>query len=319
MLQRYLKPLIFSILISACLYAAMIVVSGADEIKPALEKIRLPSLLFIFSLSLVNYFIRFARWDMYSRKLGHHLPVARHILYYFSGFSLTTTPGKAGEAIRHVYLKPHGMTLGHSLAALFAERLSDLMAMCLLAGLAAIHFVDYRNVEIVIALGIFGLVLMLQSRQAIDCVHRQLNRITAARFHLMTEKLFRLLHASSSLLQSRILLTGLLMGLLGWGCEGFAFYYLLQVLDIPVSLSLGIGIYAISVLIGAVSFLPGGLGGTEAVMGLLLIAAGASPADAILATLICRIATLWFAVVLGFLVVLWLEYREPRLTAAGTE
>ena len=317
LLQRYLKPLVFSILLSACLYAVMIFISGTEDIKPALEKVRIPALALIFSLSLANYFIRFIRWNMYSKKLGHYLPVTKHILYYFSGFSLTTTPGKAGEAIRHIYLKPHGVPLRHSLAALFAERLSDLMAMCLLAGLATVHFSEYRSVELIIAICIFSLILLLQSRKAIDNVHQKLSGIAGARFHSLLEKVFKLLHSSSSLLQSRILFSGLVMGVLSWGCEGFAFYYLLQVLEIPVSLWLGIGIYAISVLIGALSFLPGGLGGTEAVMGLLLVAVGASPADAILATLICRLATLWFAVVLGLLVVLWLEYREPRLTAAS--
>ena len=56
-------------------------------------------------------------------------------------------------------------------------------------------------------------------------------------------------------------------------------------------------------LAGALSFLPGGLGGTEVVMGGLLIAFGADGATAVAITLLCRLATLWFAVALGGLAV----------------
>lgn len=73
----------------------------------------------------------------------------------------------------------------------------------------------------------------------------------------------------------------------------------------------GVGIYAIAVLAGALSFLPGGLGGTEAVMGVLLVAFGADGATAVAITLLCRLATLWFAVALGGLAVAVLGMREP--------
>lgn len=52
-------------------------------------------------------------------------------------------------------------------------------------------------------------------------------------------------------------------------------------------------------LAAALSLLPGGLGGTEAVMVTLLVWKGQSLADAAAATLVIRLATLWFAVGLG--------------------
>jgi uncharacterized protein (TIRG00374 family) len=84
-------------------------------------------------------------------------------------------------------------------------------------------------------------------------------------------------------------------------------------MDISVTIWLGVGIYAISVLIGALSFIPGGLGSTEAVMGFLLVAAGASPGDAVASTIICRVSTLWFAVFIGLVCMSWLELNEPSL------
>jgi glycosyltransferase 2 family protein len=63
-------------------------------------------------------------------------------------------------------------------------------------------------------------------------------------------------------------------------------------------------------LAGAISFLPGGLGSTEAVMTTLLAAHGFSLADSIFMTLACRLLTLWLAVVLGWIAVLVLRQRS---------
>jgi hypothetical protein len=72
------------------------------------------------------------------------VPIGRHLLYYLAGFALTTTPGKAGETVRSLYLKSHGVSYTHSLAAFFAERLMDLFAMVGLALLAVSYLEGYR-------------------------------------------------------------------------------------------------------------------------------------------------------------------------------
>ena len=57
----------------------------------------------------------------------------------------------------------------------------------------------------------------------------------------------------------------------------------------------------------ALSFIPGGLGSTEAVMGGSLILLGVEPGTAVAATLVCRLVTLWPAVAIGLGFLLALE------------
>ena len=76
-----------------------------------------------------------------------------------------------------------------------------------------------------------------------------------------------------------------------------------------LSLTTVVGIYAVAVLAGVLSFLPGGLGSTEAVMTALLAARGMPLAQAILLTITFRLMTLWFAVALGWLAVWTLRSR----------
>ncbi len=92
---------------------------------------------------------------------------------------------------------------------------------------------------------------------------------------------------------------GLSLGVVAWLAEGVGFWWLLSALGYPLDLQTAVFIYAFAMLIGGLSFLPGGLGSSEAVMIGLLVMNGLPEASAVTATLICRLATLWFAVALG--------------------
>jgi uncharacterized protein (TIRG00374 family) len=86
----------------------------------------------------------------------------------------------------------------------------------------------------------------------------------------------------------------------------------MHVLGSDLSLSTALFIYAFSILVGALSFLPGGLGGTEASMVTLLILNHVAQPQAVAATVLIRLATLWFAVALGVFA-LTLPERKPAL------
>ena len=118
------------------------------------------------------------------------------------------------------------------------------------------------------------------------------------------------LSAARSLLSPGALLYGFLLGLAAWGLEGLGLYTLGSLFPAAhLGAAAGVGIYAVAVLVGAISFLPGGLGGTEAVMTALLTAQGFSVGDALLVTILCRIVTLWLAVCIGWIAVFSLRHR----------
>jgi uncharacterized protein (TIRG00374 family) len=107
-------------------------------------------------------------------------------------------------------------------------------------------------------------------------------------------------------------LAGLAVGLVAWGVEAWGLYLVAQVV-VPEQLTLAgaTGIYAIAIIVGALSFLPGGLGSTEAVMTALLYTHGIPMPQAILLTLVCRLLTLWLAVGIGWLCV-WALRGRPQ-------
>lgn len=307
------RALTLSIGIAALLYLGFVLFADREAVFSALRRVGIPVLLAIFALSLFNYLLRFWRWQYYVAAFGHALPVWRHFLYYLAGFTLTVTPGKAGEAVRSLYLRQYGVTYAQSLAALFVERLLDVLAMSLLALLILLTRPDYAwlvAVAWILALGLGWLVTrawLPDKLRSWGCGHRHGHQF---------DRLARLLDSAAVLLRPGYLLFGMGLGVLSWGLEGLSLYLIAVDVDVAISLATGIGVYAIAVLAGALSFLPGGLGSTEAVMGVQLVAFGADGASAVAITLLCRIATLWFAVALGGVAVgvlgVWVNKSQPH-------
>lgn len=301
---RAMRGLTLSVLLAVVGYFVFSLWGGWHEVRASLAQVGWLDLLWLLLLSLVNYLLRFVRWRKFLRLLGYVLPELSNLRIYLSGFALTTTPGKAGEALRSVLLKPLGVAYSHSLAALLTERVGDLMAVLLLACVGLFAYEPARPVVAVMAVVfLFGLWL-LQQDALLGRIEQWLKRRFHQRLaHLISGFIDTLRH-SGGLLSLPLLLYSLGLGVVAWGAEGIAFYYLLQVMGADVSLTMAIFIYAFAMLVGAISFLPGGLGGAEVTMTALLLLSGMDNATAVAATLLIRLTTLWFAVVLGLLAML---------------
>lgn len=297
------------------IYLAAAVITDADRLKAALLSLGWSGTLLVLGASLLNYGLRFHRWSLYVSKLGHTVPRGRHFLYYLCGFAFTVSPGKAGEAVRSLYLREHGVPYPDSIAALFVERVLDLMAIALLASLFVLQDHSYWPV-LAGALGVTGALVVFIGRPAVSNLLDRLGAARSGRIAKALGGIASLLRSSRTLLSPRLLSGGLALGLVAWGVEGIGLYWICEGLGITTTLVTATGIYGIAVLAGgAAFFMPGGIGGMEVAMPALLVAQGVPLATAVIAMLLCRLATLWFAVVLGLIAATVLETRKslPRL------
>ncbi|MES1949248.1 hypothetical protein S4A8_00265 [Salinisphaera sp. S4-8] len=298
------------------LYVTLVAGIDAQRTFAAMRQLALHWWLAILALSLFNYALRFGRWHGYLYWLGDRVGLLRDGVIYIAGFALTTTPGKAGEGMRSLYLARHGVPYAHSLAAFFAERFIDLLAIALLATLVLIAFSNYIWWVIVPLAVLAGLLVAIRQRRLL--VYMQQRSANPQ------SKLQNVIHGAVSawdqafaLLGRKPLYAGLAVGLVAWAAEGVSLYVIAHGLDIELAFFTAIGIYAVSMLVGALSFIPGGLGSTEAVMVLLLKLSGVDATTALAITLIARVATLWFAVVLGLLSLAAIELDRRRAVLPG--
>ncbi len=294
-------------------YLALASYLNAEALLGGLRSLGWTGVAAVLGLSLFNYLLRFWRWHGYVAAFGHDVPLGRHWLYYLGGFAFTVSPGKAGEAVRSLYLKRHGVSYPHSLAALFAERVLDVLAICLLAVVCAGAFAGYQAAALAFGAVIFAVAWFLGRPSLVDWLRTRSEAATGAKRNTLRGTASTL-EGARQLLLPRRLYPALLLGVIAWGAEGYALYLLAAAYEVPISIEAGVAIYALGVLGGALSFfMPGGLGGMEAVMTGLIVAVGkASLAVAAAITLLCRFATLWFAVALGLVALTLLELLELR-------
>lgn len=293
-----LRAVLWSVALAAVGYLALSLWAGWREVVAAVVQVGPAVIAGLLVLSLVNYLARFVRWAHYLDLLDAPVPWRVNLHVYFAGFALTTSPGKLGETLRSVLLKPHGVPAAASLAAFFAERASDLLAILVLAAIGLWAYPPARPVVGLALAAVLGALLLVQWTAAIAAI----DRWAAARPGRGAALLVRLCEI---VLHFRRCFTlpamagGLLIGVVAWLAEGVGFWWLLEALGYPLAPTTAIFIYAFAMLVGGLSFLPGGLGGSEAVMIGLLVLNGLPESVAVTATLICRLATLWFAVGLG--------------------
>jgi uncharacterized membrane protein YbhN (UPF0104 family) len=257
------------------------------------------TLLGLLGIVFAGYIVRFARWYGYLRRLGYGVPLASSFHIFLSSFALTATPGKAGESMKAWLLKRrHGVPVAPTLASLFVERFTDVFSVVLviLAGLFALE----RGRMLVIGVAATQLVA-LGLLQRPGWVRRLLLPLAArARMRAYVRPLMALLDGAHTLLRPRALAGGLLLGGVPWLAEGAAMYVLFQVLGAEtVALHEAILIHAAATLFGALTFLPGGLGGHEAASVSLSLLYGATQPQAVAATVLIRTLTLVFAVLVG--------------------
>ncbi len=251
------------------------------------------------------------------KRLDVQVPLGFAALTFTAGFAYTVSPGKVGEMVRARYFVPLGVPVATIAAAFFAERLLDLLAM---AVLAALLFTAASHNQGMILAGAAGailllLVLTLVPWPAVSAWLTSAARIPR-RIRTLLVKITTALTSTRVLLSPGLLLTGFILGFLAWGLEGLGLGVLGSMFP-PLHLdpASAVGVYAVAVLIGGISFLPGGVGSTEAVMTALLATHGYSVSQALLITLTCRLVTLWLAVGLGWVAVLALRQRTvPEVT-----
>lgn len=248
--------------------------------------------LLVTALCLLNYLLRGLRWRLWMAHYGRHFGWFEGLRLYLAGYAFTPTPGNIGEAARGLMLARKPLGTAQSLAIFGAERLADLLCLLLLclpvAGWVLLHGLPQIQPAWFVGLALAGvLALAFMLRLVLRNRARLLRRFTW-------------LHEAWQCLTVRPLIWFALT-LTAWAAQGVALWLVCSALEVHLPLLTAVGFYALAMVAGALSALPAGLGGTEAVLTGLLVTQGVTPALALTITLLVRLLTLWLAVAIGVL------------------
>lgn len=256
----------------------------------------------ILGLTLLNYSLRFVKWDYYLHCLDLRVPRLVSLKIFVAGLSMAITPGKVGELLKAYLLKQYnGTPMSRTAPVIMAERLTDGLAMLLLAGGGlALYGIGWQGL-LAILLAAIALIGIIQYRPLALTLLGWGERLPIAR--RFAQELHNFYESAYVLLRWRPLTLAVLIGLVSWSGECFAFYLVLLGLGLPgtwILLIQAAFILATSTLIGSVTGLPGGLGSADlSILGLMYALVTRSTTVAGAATLLIRFCTLWFGVSIG--------------------
>jgi uncharacterized membrane protein YbhN (UPF0104 family) len=258
------------------------------------------------ALTSVNYAGRFWRWEIYRRRVGIDVPVARSATIFLAGLVGTITPAKAGEVLKSWLLRrSFGVPIMRSAPVVVAERITDALGV---VALAAIAGAGRASAWPLLAVAVVAAVVV--------------GFVLRSPFLDRFERLVGVRETGRVLMRPSLLVGATALSAVSWFCECLAAYVMVRGLNLRgVSLADTILVFSVGSLAGAGSFLPGGLGVAETSMTGLFRVLSDVPADAAAAaTVLIRLATLWYAVALGSLFLALERRREAaRRLRAGPE
>jgi glycosyltransferase 2 family protein len=305
--------LTFSLVLTIAALGLSVAYQDHERMLSSLRAIGWQGFLFLCLFSSFNYFLRYLRWNYLLRILGDTVTPLESLLCYLSGFAFTTTPAKVGEVVRCFYFKRrHGVEYSHTLAGLLCERTLDALAGIMIAVLALNLYENVRWIGATFTLCVVVVVFLLVEQKLLLRLLNVFRNIRIRFVQQLLELVPRLLARANQLFAPKPFATGMVIGLFAWSAEALAFAWLAHELGGHGSIVLYMSIFCASIIAGALTFVPGGLGGTEVVLYMLSVATGMGEAEALTATILIRLASLWYAVVLGLLSLLWMELNPVR-------
>ena len=287
------KRLLLVLGVVAIAYAAVLLIWG-DSPRASLAWLWSWTGLQAAALCVLNYVLRGVRWRLWMAHYGRHFGWLQGLRLYLAGYAFTPTPGNVGEAMRGMLLSRQPLGTAQSLAIFGAERLADLL--CLLLMTVPALWWGWQKGFVQALLGGHALVVAVAAGFLIAVLILVL-WLARARLALALERVKWLREAWHCLAVRTW--TWFALTIVAWLAQGMAVWLVCQGFALDLGPLTASGIYAVAMVAGALSALPAGLGGMEAVMTGLLVAAGAFAGAALSITILVRVLTLWLAVAIG--------------------
>lgn len=298
--QRWIRRCAMTLMILIICYVIIAWWTTRQDVEAAVQRFPATTLISVIVLVSVGIILRIVRWHYYTAQLHWRLPLGESALVFLASLAFTATPGKAGEAVKFALLRErYGISISAGMGVLIVERLGDVIAVFILS-IASVGLVKDLGAYLLIpAIAIVAATAFLVSNIYEPLLSRL---VEVRRFSGAARRVLGALDACRQLLRPCPFLVGMSLAVLAWSCEAIAFLQLTRSAELGTLLAFSI--YGASTLVGALSMLPGGLGGFEAVMVLLLAQVGWTLATSMPVVVIFRLCTLWFGIALGGLAML---------------
>ena len=299
--MKVLKKIISIVIITIIIYAVFLFISDLDKISDKIFNFKLEFLPLIIGLVIFSWIISYFRWNILLKNQNIHIPHSLNFQIFLVGGALGITPGKIGELFKSQILKEKFNIPRTKTAPLFiVEKFLDLVS-AMIVTIIGIWFIPEIGYLAIVGLMISVLLFkILTSKKFFNQTLNFLNKIKFLKKYL--EPLSSSHEILSKTLYSKKMFFLLTLSFFYWIIIGCAAFFVIEGFGFSIGSILNIiSTYSSSLIIGALSFIPGGIGIAEGSLIGLLTFQGIDVSEAIVIVVLIRIFTLWFSTITGFI------------------
>ncbi len=299
LISRFRRWIVWAVAGAVLLFVGFSAWAGVTDVGEALLEFNWLLYVPVLLLTLLNYGLRFLKWHYLLGRLGVVINIWENLKFFVAGLAMVISPGKAGEVLKPYLVRQRtGVPMATTLPALVTERLTDGIAVLALAGLGVSTYAGDRVGYVVGPLLLCAVLLAILSHRGLSLtVLGLLGRMPGiARF---SEKLREMYEAMRVCVAPGPLVLTVAVSFVAWGAECYGFQLVLNGFGLNADLGVATFLYAFATVAGGA--MPGGLGVADGALagGSLALVAGINEGQAVAASLLIRVATLWLGEVLG--------------------
>jgi uncharacterized protein (TIRG00374 family) len=284
-----------------CLYIGIALYSDISKISEHFMKANILLLLLVLPIEISAFFVRSIRQKVLLDAIGVNISFISNFKIFIAGLSMTITPGGSGGIIKSHFLKKNfNYSNSKTLPLVFVERFHDFLAVNTIIIFSLFFFYLWQSVALVLISSIFLIIIFSLMRKK-SLLTRFLIKMKKIKF---ISKLIPTVEFSDSLVllnSSKTTAKAWIISIFSWLIEILSAYFVFQSFGIDLHIiEVGQIVYT-SILIGALSFLPAGIGLTEGSIITLMVEKGYELSIVSAMVLMLRILTIWFATAVGFI------------------
>jgi len=295
-----LKTILLVVLCTIILYSIMIFLTDIPKIQQQIYDFKINYLPHILILIASGWFLALFRWHILVRNLGIDVPLRSNFTIFFSSMALAMIPGRVGDLVKSQMLKSrHNISRTKTAPLVFLERYYDLIGAVVASSLGILFFQPALYVMIIISIFLIICFIIASSKTFFEKCFKKFSKVKF--LSKFTEPLldsYDVVHKST---RGKVSIIAILLSTSQWLVVSTAVYFTLLAYDITnISILEVIPLYLSSIVLGAVSLLPGGLGISEGSLAGFLNLFVDDISITLSISIIIRIFTLWIGIIVGF-------------------
>ena len=304
--------LILILIAVVAIYAIFLFISDYNIISEKISNFKinyLPLILLLVSASWVPLIIK---WHFLLKNCEIDIPLTKSILVFLSGTAFEITPGQIGALMKSQILKTiYNIPRTKTAPIVLVEKVYDLIG-AILASIIGIIILGVYPYLIVIAILVLAVIFFfMYYRPASELFFKRITKLKF--FSKYIENISESYKTVQKSTNVKVATVCILLAVTYWFIISAAAYYILIGFDINILDYLKVlAIYVTSILLGAISFIPAGIGITEGTLAGLLTLEGIGVSAALILSVMIRILTLWYSVGVGFIALKFTGVLSPK-------